>query len=122
MPLADRTEYGKEDHVFAMALKKVVTLQRACTPELWHLYHSKAGWGISVNGMATSKQQRAAAAAAAGSSSSTAANSPNNSSTAGGPQWRLELPKPDGPQVIQDRLGAKLDGYRCTRLLTHSYV
>ena len=110
MPLADRTEYGKEDHVFAMALKKVVTLQRACTPELWHLYHSKAGWGISVNGMATNKQRLAAMAEA---------QADPRPGTPIDPDWRLPLPRPDGPEVIQDRLGAKLDGYRCTRLLTH---
>lgn len=115
MPLADRTEYGKEDHVFAMALKKVVNLQRACTPELWHLYHSKAGWGISVNGMATSKQQRAVATVASN-------NGQANDTQSTHPPWQLDLPKPDGPDVIQGRLGAKLDGYRCTRLLTHSYV
>jgi hypothetical protein len=57
--MADRTEYGKEDHVFAMQLKRVVTLQRACTPELWHLYHAKAGWGGTADGMATEKARAA---------------------------------------------------------------
>ena len=150
VPMADRAVYGKEDHEFSMLLRNSgkVHLQRACTPELWHLYHSKANWGVSLNGMRHKKPGakaghggKGASAASGGNTTRTADvvprkgkdvtvgdNSGGDSDSDGveelasGSEWKLAMPRPDGPEVIQNRLGARLDGYRCTRLLTSMYV
>ncbi len=30
--------------------KSNVAVKRTCTPELWHLFHSKANWGLAIDG------------------------------------------------------------------------
>ena len=105
VPLADRAAYGKEDHEFSMMMKRkgTVRLQRACTPELWHLFHSKASWAMSADGMRHQPGQTAA---------------PAN----GTDDWKLALPRADGPQVLQSRPAYSLNSHKCRFLLTHAYA
>ncbi len=150
VPLADRSQYGREDHEFSMMLKSSgqVQLKRSCTPELWHLYHSMALWGASVNGMRTPRGSMGTASPGTKAANETAksgagkkavklkaglggkdgASGEGDSDSAGEEApveaggWKLPMPRDNGPHEIQTRLGARLDGYRCTRLLSHVYV
>jgi hypothetical protein len=45
LPMIDKVTWGGEDHRLVSDLRRGgVNILRACTPELWHFYHSKANW------------------------------------------------------------------------------
>ncbi len=77
-------------------------------PACRHLYHSKRGWGVTVNGLATKR--------------TTAADGGNPWSP--DEQWRLEMPREDGAAVLADPKIDKghLAGYHCTWVKNHQYA
>ena len=97
VPMADRTAYGHEDHEFVMLLMNQggLSVKRECTPELWHLFHPKNSWELSLDGIVL--------------------RNGNKEPIAWDPAlpWKLEAPHPNGVAVLQEH--GDLNGYRCMR-------
>jgi hypothetical protein len=52
LPLVDRVAWGNEDtQLVATFAKHSIGVRRKCTPELWHLWHAKAAWKESLDGI-----------------------------------------------------------------------
>ncbi len=103
LPMISRLSWGGEDHKLVKYLQKKshVRVRRTCTPELWHLFHSKANWGLAIDG----RKIRASAVAEEEAEQPWTADMP----------WKQPLPAFDGPQVLADR--NLTNTYRCRQHL-----
>ncbi len=99
LPLANRVSWGGEDHKLVKYLQKKahVRVIRLCTPEFWHLYHSKANWNLGVDGRSIGGAPE------------------DEGDFDGSKPWRLPLGYDDGPQVLVQR--NLTNAYRCRQHL-----
>jgi hypothetical protein len=81
--------------------KSNIAVKRTCTPELWHLFHSKANWGLAVDG----RKIKASAVLVEEESKPWAPTDP----------WRQEVPAGLGPEVLERR--NLTNTYRCRQHL-----
>lgn len=84
MPMADKTTYGKEDHEFQVWMRERsgVRMLRDCTPELWHLFHTKRAWSASLDGEVWTQRAKP---------------------WAKGDPWKWRMPVADGPAQLRER-------------------
>jgi hypothetical protein len=111
LPDANKLSYGQEDINLIELLhtaRRGYYVKRRCCPSLWHLYHTKAHWSDSFDGML--RKKAALSNIASGESVEWMPSMP----------WQLPAPPLRGAEQLQEQGQTK--AYRCLRALSGKLV